>query len=339
MNKWFEADISEITGTFPKSPFDGSSVLVTGGAGFLGSWMCDALHVMGAEVTCLDNLSSGRIENISHLQDHSDFHFVRHDISTPVSLNSSFDYVIHMAPRAGPFEFAHYPIEIILTNTLGTMHALEIARENDAQLLFTSTSEVYGDAQIIPTPETYFGNVNPIGTRGCYDEAKRCGEALCMGYIKEHGVSVRIVRIFNTYGPRIRSDGIYGRVIPRFLDQTQKNEPITIFGDGSQTRSFTYVTDQITGQLKLLLSDTKNGEVVNIGNNHEITVLDLAHHIRELTGSKSEIIFQELPKDDPARRNPDITKARTLLGWEPKVDLRSGLRKMIQYSVGQHQQI
>ena len=329
MNKFLETDIAEITQAFPNAPFDDTSVLVTGGAGFLGSWMCDALHSMGARVTCLDNLSSGRIENISHLQDHSNFHFIHHDITNPLSLKVPFDYVIHMASRAGPFEFAQYPIEILMTNTLGTKHALEIAKKNDAGFLFTSTSEIYGNAQIIPTPETYFGNVNTIGPRGCYDEAKRCAEALCLAYVREYDVSVRIVRIFNTYGPRIRSDGIYGRVIPRFLDQAMKNEPITVFGDGSQTRSFTYVTDQIIWQLKLLLSDVRNGEVVNIGNNHELTVLDLAHLVLEQTESRSEIIFQDLPKDDPIRRNPDIMKAQKLLDWKPKVDIGNGLDKMM----------
>jgi len=328
MNRYFEADIAQIVGAFPESSFKGSSVLVTGGAGFLGSWMCDALHAMGAEVTCLDNLSSGRIQNISHLQNGKKFNFINHDISELPVLDASFDYVIHMASRAGPFEFAQYPIEILMTNTLGTKHALEIAKNNNARFLFTSTSEVYGDALVVPTPETYYGNVNSVGSRGCYDEAKRCGEALCMAYVREYNVTVRIVRIFNTYGPRIRADGVYGRVIPRFLDQAQKNEPITVFGDGLQTRSFTYVTDQIIGQLKLLLSDISNGEVVNIGNNNEITVLDLANMIQDLVGSQSEITFQEMPKDDPVRRNPDIRKAIDLLGWEPRIDLRTGLYKM-----------
>lgn len=309
--------------------YSGKKVLVTGGAGFLGSWISNVLIRQGAQVTCLDNLSSGRRENVAHLDGEKRFEFVKLDISSPPPLDGRYDYVLHLASRASPFEFDKHPLEILRANTFGTVNALEIAKRDGARLLFTSTSEVYGKATVFPTPESYPGVVNIHGVRGCYDEAKRAGEAFCMAYFREHGVDIRIARIFNTYGPGMRADGIYGRVVPRFISQAITNEPITIFGDGSQTRSFCYVTDQVEGLLRLAASDNARGNVVNIGNDREYTVLDLAHIIRKITKSQSGMIFEPLPEDDPMRRWPDIARAKKLLGWSPKVGLEDGIEKMV----------
>lgn len=309
--------------------FEDQRVLVTGGAGFLGSWMCDTLLASGAEVLCVDNFASGRMSNIRHLAGHERFRFIEHDISTPLPVDSPVDYVFHMASRASPFEFEHYPIQILKANTLGVLVALGIAKKYGAKVLYTSTSEVYGNPAIVPTPESYHGNVNCVGLRGCYDEAKRCGEAYVIAYRRQHQLRTRIARIFNTYGPRIRTDGVYGRVIPRFIDQALHGKPLTVFGDGAQTRSFTYVTDQIEGLLRLAALDAAEGQVINIGNTNEITVLELAHRVIALTGSASSISFNPLPEDDPLRRNPDITKAREILGWEPKATLDHGLGRTI----------
>lgn len=311
--------------------YEDQRVLVTGGAGFLGSWMCDALINSGAYVVCIDNFTSGQKENIKNLIDHERFRFIEHDISEPLSLNTHLDYVFHMASRASPFEFEHYPIQILKANTTGILVALGIAKKHGARIVYTSTSEVYGNPDVVPTPESYYGNVNPIGPRGCYDEAKRCGEAYVMAYRKQHKLDTRIARIFNTYGPRIRMDGIYGRVIPRFIDQALKGEPITVFGSGLQTRSFTYVTDQIEGLLRLASLDAACGQVINIGNVNEITVLALARKVIEITGSSSTVSFHPLPPDDPLRRRPDVTRAKQLLGWEPKVPLDRGLVRTIEW--------
>ena len=311
--------------------YEDQRVLVTGGAGFLGSWICDTLLADGARVTCVDNFASGQKENIQHMRDHERFRFIEHDISTPLHVETRLDYVFHMASRASPFEFEHFPIQILKANTTGILVALGIAKKHGAKILFTSTSEVYGNPDVVPTPESYYGNVNPIGPRGCYDEAKRCGEAYVMAYRKQHNLDTRIARIFNTYGPRIRTDGIYGRVIPRFIDQALKGEPLTVFGDGSQTRSFTYVTDQIEGLLLLASVDEARGQVINIGNVNEITVLALANVVIEITGSSSTITFHSLPEDDPRRRRPDVTRAKEMLGWEPKVPLEKGLVRTIDW--------
>jgi UDP-glucuronate decarboxylase len=311
--------------------FEDQRVLVTGGAGFLGSWMCETLLASGAHVTCVDNFASGRKENIQHLMDNERFRFIEHDISTPLPVETRIDYVFHMASRASPFEFEHYPIQILKANTMGVLIALGIAKKHGAKIVYTSTSEVYGNPDIVPTPESYYGNVNPIGPRGCYDEAKRCGEAYVMAYRNQHNLDTRIARIFNTYGPRIRMDGIYGRVIPRFICQALGGDPITVFGDGSQTRSFTYVTDQVEGLLRLASVDAARGQVINIGNVNEITVLTLAKKVIELTGSSSALSFHPLPEDDPLRRRPDVTRAKQILGWEPKVPLEKGLVRTIQW--------
>ncbi|MFQ6105915.1 MAG: UDP-glucuronic acid decarboxylase family protein, partial [Candidatus Hydrothermarchaeaceae archaeon] len=303
-----------------------------GGAGFLGSWVCGALVEQGAEVACLDNFSSGLASNIKELKGRN-FTVINHDISKPIEFEQRFDMVFHLASRASPFEFEKYPIQILKANTLGIWVALGIAKKHGARFLYASTSEVYGDAEsrYIPTPETYTGNVNPIGPRSCYDEAKRAGEAFVIAYKSQHGMDTRIVRIFNTYGPRIRADDIYGRVVSRFIEQALSNKPITVFGNGLQTRSFTYVSDEVEGILRLASLDEAEGRVVNIGNDKETKIIELAEIVKKLTGSKSEISFHPLPQDDPKRRCPDITLARKTLGWEPKVDLESGLTKTIKW--------
>ena len=322
-------DCAEIISRSETGHFRGRTVLITGGAGFLGSYLSEVLLEMGARVFCVDNLSSGRRENIVHLLRFEEFSFIEHDISIPLDFDTKVDYIFHMASRASPLEFFEYPIQILKSNTLGTWNALGIAKRHNARLIFTSTSEIYGEAAIFPTPETYRGNVNTLGIRGCYDEAKRAGEAYCMAYHRQHGIDVRIVRIFNTYGPRMRSEGVYGRVIPRFISQAQTDQPMSIFGDGSQTRSFCYVTDLITGLLSLAGRNGLNGEVMNIGNPIEYTVLELAGLIIKLMKSRSELTFQPLPQDDPMRRLPDISKAKSLLGFDPRITLEDGLVRMI----------
>jgi UDP-glucuronate decarboxylase len=311
--------------------FDDKEVLVTGGAGFLGSWICSVLIKQGAKVTCLDNLASGLASNIKPLKDRDNFTFVQHDISKPITFDKSFDLVMHLASRASPFEFERYPIQILKANTLGIWVGLGIAKKYKARFFYTSTSEIYGDpdSQFVPTSESYNGNVNPIGPRSCYDEAKRAGEAYVKAYELQHKMDTRIVRIFNTYVPLMRADDIYGRVVPRFIEQALKGEPITVFGDGEQTRSFTYVSDQVEGILRLASMERAKGEVVNIGNNNETSIIELARIVKKLTGSKSEITFPPLPKDDPKRRCPDIRKAEKLLDWRPRVSLEEGLRKTI----------
>src|SRR5665647_2469835 len=316
-------DISEKVG--------GKTVLVTGGAGFLGSWLCNVLVALNAHVICLDNLASGLKSNISDLLAKDNFTFINHDITQPIFFDEDLDVVLHLASRASPFEFQKYPIQILKANTLGVWIALGIAKSHKARLLYTSTSEIYGNATEIPTSEAYNGNVNPIGVRSCYDEAKRCGESFVMAYRLEHGIDARIARLFNTYGPRMRADDIYGRVVPRFIEQALTNAPITVFGDGSQTRSFCYVTDQITGLLKLAFLDDLSGAVVNIGNDEEMTISSFADLVRRLAGSDSNIVHDDLPEGDPLRRRPDIGKARKLLQWEPKVSTEEGVKRTIEW--------
>lgn len=317
--------IDTIVSSLQDISFEDKRVLVTGGSGFLGSWICDVLIKSGASVYCLDNFASGRPENTNHLLNEPGFTRIECDISSAPQIDDPIDLVLHLASRASPLEFDQYPIQILKSNTLGTMNALGIAKKFDTPILFTSTSEIYGDASHFPTPESYWGNVNTLGIRGCYDEAKRAGEAFCMAYHRQHNLDVRIARIFNTYGPRMRMDGYYGRVIPRFINQALTNSPITIFGDGNQTRSFCYVTDQVTGPLRLAGTEGMSGSVVNIGNPHEISVLQLAKEIISQTESRSDLNYHPLPPDDPVRRLPDISKARTLLSWEPMVTLEDGL--------------
>jgi UDP-glucuronate decarboxylase len=311
--------------------FGDQSILVTGGAGFLGSYLCDVLVRLKARVTCLDNFSSGTRENIQHLLELDNFKVIEHDVSQPIFFDNEINMVVHLASRASPFEFARFPIQIMKANTLGTWVALGIAKENEARLVYASSSEIYGDPDPanIPTPETYWGNVNPVGPRSCYDEAKRAGEAFTHAYRIEHGLDTRVLRIFNTFGPRMRPGDLYGRVIPRFVDQALNGRPLTVFGDGTQTRSFSYVSDTVEGIVKAMWVDEASGEVLNLGSNVETKIVDLAKIILELTGSASEIEFQPLPVDDPRRRCPNITKAKNILGWEPRSNLEQGLKRTI----------
>ncbi len=292
--------------------------LVTGGAGFIGSWLCDVLVGFGANVTAVDDLSTGRIKNIDHLSKSRLFKFVKSDVCTFDS-KEKFDFIFHMAGHASPDEYQAHPIETLKTSALGSFSMAELARKNDAMLLFASTSEVYGDAEVVPTPESYWGKVNPIGLRSCYDEGKRFAEALFMAYYKQYGLDVKLPRIFNTYGPRLREDGLYGRAMSRFISQALTGEPITVYGDGKQTRSFCYVTDNVTGLLLLAACEKAKGEAVNVGNTQEITILELAKKIKEVTKCQSTIEFYPLPKDDPKRRCPDTDKLEKLVQWKPTV--------------------
>ena len=328
-NKSNMEEINKIIKDLGKISFDGQTVLVNGGAGFLGSWICDVLVEQNADVICLDNFASGLKSNIEPLFKKENFTFYEHNITEPIYFDKKIDLVIHMASRASPFEFEQFPIQILKANTLGIWVALGIAKKHNSRFLYTSTSEIYGNPNLIPTPETYNGNVNPVGPRSCYDEAKRCGESYVIAYRTQHNLDTRIVRIFNTYGPKMRPDDIYGRVVPRFIEQALGGKPITVFGDGSQTRSFCYVTDQIEGLLRFAYLDEGEGEVINIGNEDETTIIDLAKIVKDLTNSSSEITFHPLPEDDPERRCPNITKAKNILGWKPKVSLKKGLKKMI----------
>ncbi len=302
-------------------------VLVTGGAGFLGSHLCDRLLREGHEVIAMDNLSTGNMRNIAHLEEERRFRFVRHNVAEYIFVDGPLDAVLHFASPASPIDYLELPIQTLKVGSLGTHNALGLALAKKSRFLLASTSEVYGDPLVHPQPETYWGNVNPIGPRGVYDEAKRFAEAITMAYQRAHGVATRIVRIFNTYGERMRPRD--GRVVPALICQALAREPLTVFGDGSQTRSFCYVADLIDGIYRLLLSDAV--EPINIGNPAELSVLDFAKTIRKLTGTSSEIVFKPLPVDDPKVRQPDITKAKARLGWEPKVRLEEGLAKTIAY--------
>lgn len=301
--------------------------LVAGGAGFIGSWLCHSLSQKGLEVICLDNLSSGRRENICHL----DVEFIEHDITFPIELK--VDYIFHLASRASPPDFAKYPIQIMSANSLGTYNLLRLAKKNRARFLLASSSEVYGDAQQSPQREDYWGSVNPVGLRSCYDEGKRFSEALTMAFHREFGLDVRIARIFNTYGERMRSDD--GRVIPNFISQALQHRPISVYGSGIQTRSFCYVSDLINGLIRFMFIEELSGEVLNIGNPNEISILQVAKLVKKLTRSKSPIAFESLPEGDPRRRKPDITKAKEKLNWLPVVNLTEGLSRTIEYFIHQ----
>jgi dTDP-glucose 4,6-dehydratase len=301
-------------------------VLVTGGAGFIGSHLCDFLLARGCEVVCMDSLLTGSTDNIAHISDPR-FLFVKHDVTNYIVVGGALDYVLHFASPASPIDYLELPIQTLKVGALGTHKALGLAKERRARFLLASTSEVYGDPLVHPQREDYWGNVNPVGPRGVYDEAKRFAEAMTMAYHRVHGLDARIVRIFNTYGPRMRLTD--GRAIPTFVRQALRNEPLTVFGDGSQTRSFTYITDLVEGIWALMQASVN--EPVNIGNPREMTLLQLAQEIVRLSGSRSEIVFRPLPTDDPKVRQPDIGKARRLLGWEPKVDVEDGLQRTIDW--------
>lgn len=302
-------------------------IVVTGAAGFLGSHLCDYLLEKGHTVIGLDNLITGSMKNIEHLAGNSGFSFIKHDVTEYIEIKGTVDGVLHFASPASPIDYLEYPIQTLKVGALGTHKALGLAKRKKARFLLASSSEVYGDPAVHPQREDYWGNVNPIGPRGVYDEAKRFAEALAFAYHRTHGVDTKIARIFNTYGPRMRSGD--GRVVPNFITQALAGRPLTVYGDGKQTRSFCYVGDLIAGIFLLLVSDVN--EPINIGNPQEMTIIEFAHKVIDLTGSKSEIVFESLPVDDPKVRQPDIQKAAQLLGWEPKVSLEDGLRQAIEY--------
>ncbi len=301
--------------------------VITGGAGFLGSHLCDRMIAEGWEVLCLDNLITGVDSNIAHLLDHPRFQFRRQDVTHYIDVPGPVDYVLHFASPASPVDYLKLPIQTLKVGALGTHNTLGLALAKKAKYLLASTSECYGDPEVTPQPESYWGHVNPIGPRGVYDEAKRFAEAMTMAYHRAHGVDTRIVRIFNTYGPRMRLND--GRALPNFVHQALTGQPITVYGDGRQTRSFCYVSDLIEGIWRLMQADEH--EPVNLGNPQEITILEFAERVRTLTGSNVPIVFKPLPQDDPKRRCPDITKARTLLKWEPQVNLEEGLRRTLEH--------
>ncbi|MBU3676125.1 MAG: UDP-glucuronic acid decarboxylase family protein [Chitinophagaceae bacterium] len=302
-------------------------VLITGGAGFLGSHLCDRFIREGYQVVAMDNLLTGNIANIEHLFKLKEFEFYHHDVSKFVHVPGNLDYILHFASPASPIDYLKMPIQTLKVGSLGTHNLLGLAKQKNARMLIASTSEVYGDPLVHPQNEEYWGNVNPIGPRGVYDEAKRFQEAITMAYHTFHGLQTRIVRIFNTYGPRMRLDD--GRALPAFMSQALKGEDITVFGDGSQTRSFCYVDDLVEGIYRLLMSDYAHP--VNIGNPNEITLKEFAEEVQKLTGSSSKIVYHPLPQDDPKQRQPDITRAKEILGWEPKVDRSEGLKITLDY--------
>lgn len=301
------------------------TALVAGGSGFIGSWLCEDLLKKGYKVICVDNEITGHRKNIADFDKNKNFSFVRHDITKPINLKG-IDFIFHMASPASPVHYQRHPVETLMANSLGTFNLLDLAKGNHAKLLYASSSEVYGDPKEHPQKETYWGNVNPNGPRACYDEGKRFSEALISSF---PSVMWTIVRIFNTYGPRMnRNDG---RVVPNFINQAIRNEPLTVYGKGEQTRSFCYVSDLVDGLERAMFSDKSDRQVINLGNPNEMTMLQMADIIVRLTGSKSNIIYKKMPTDDPTRRKPDISKAKTLLGWEPKVSIAEGLKYTIEF--------
>jgi UDP-glucuronate decarboxylase len=331
MDSIIRTDLAQLLGQVGERKFSAHRYLVTGGAGFLGSWLCDFLSEANGIAECVDDLSTGLTENINHLESRSNFRFQKADV-TQAKLNGTQHHaIIHMASHASPEEYQKRPIETLTVNSVGTLNLLELARKNDSIFLYTSTSEVYGDPSVIPTPESYWGNVSSIGPRSCYDEGKRFSEAICMAYFRTYGLDVRIVRIFNTYGPRLRADGFYGRALSRFIDQGLSGSAITVYGEGEQTRSFCYVTDTVRALLMALAEPRMKGEVVNVGNPNEITIIKLAEKIKDLTKTNSRITFHPRPPHDPQRRSPEITRVKEILGWSPAVSLEDGLRKTIDW--------
>jgi len=317
-------------------------ILITGGAGFIGSHLCERLINDGHEVICLDNYFTGNKENVSHLMNHHRFELIRHDITEPILMEA--DWILNLACPASPIHYQYNPVKTIKVNVLGALNMLGLAKRVKARILQASTSEIYGDPDVHPQKEEYWGNVNPIGKRSCYDEGKRVAETLFFDYMRQNKVDIKVVRIFNTYGPRMRSDD--GRVVSNFIVQALKNEPITMYGDGSQTRSFCYIDDMIEGLIRMM--DYETGEYIrepdytkqylsgypgpiNLGNPHEVSIYSIAKLVTELAGSKSEIVFRPLPEDDPKRRCPDITKAKGILEWQPYVQLEEGLQKTVEY--------
>ncbi|MFO8017233.1 MAG: GDP-mannose 4,6-dehydratase [Promethearchaeia archaeon] len=344
-------DIKEINRRLEENniSFEDKVVLVTGGAGFLGSWVCDVLVSQGAYCICLDNLTSGSYQNINHNIGKDNFRFIHYDISKPIFFGFSqhsrgasvadipnIDIVMHMASRASPFEFEAHPISILKSNTIGTMNALGIAKAHNALLFFTSTSEIYGDvpSEHIPTSEEYNGNVDPLSIRAPYDESKRTGEAFCKAYELRHKVKVSIVRIFNTYGPRMKWGPLWGRAVSNFCHSALLDKPIEIFGTGNQTRSFTYVVDEIEGFLRMISTKEAIGKVMNLGNDNEMSILNLAKTIKELANSKSELVYRELPEGDPQRRCPDLSRIKRIVGWTPTIEIEEGISKTLEWMKG-----
>ena len=303
------------------------TVVITGGAGFIGSHLCERLIKEGYKVICMDNLITGKMDNIRHLLGNADFRFIEHNVTKYIDIKEEVNYVLHFASLASPEDYLKFPIQTLKVGSLGTHNALGLAKDKKAKFMIASTSEVYGDPLIHPQPETYWGNVNPIGVRGCYDESKRFAEAITMAYHRVHKVDTRIIRIFNTYGPRMRI--LDGRVVPNFIYQALHNKPLTVYGSGTQTRSFCYIDDLIEGIYRVMLS--KCNEPVNLGNPREFTILQLAKLLTKLTQTKSKIIYKPLPQDDPRQRKPDISRAKKFLNWRPAVELEEGLIKTLEW--------
>ncbi len=303
------------------------TAVITGGAGFIGSHLCNKLLHEGFKVICVDNLITGKLSNLSSIKEKSNFSIIKHDVTEYISIDGKVDFVLHFASPASPADYLEYPIQTLKVGSLGTHKALGLAKEKKARFLLASTSEVYGDPQVHPQSENYWGHVNPIGPRGVYDEAKRFAEAMTMAYHRHHFLDTRIARIFNTYGPNMRVND--GRAIPNFIIQALNNRPLTIYGDGKQTRSFCYISDMIDGIFKLLIANEH--EPVNIGSEEEISILEIAMEIKALVDSKSKIIFKELPKNDPKTRQPDISNAKIKIGWQPKINREEGLKRTIEY--------
>jgi len=330
MDPIIKEDIDQVKKSVDPEPFRGKSVLISGGSGFLGSWICDALNQIASRIVCVDNLSTGVFENIEHLKGMKGFEFEKADVCT-YSRNPKVDIVFHLASRPAPEDYQKHPVETALANATGTDKMLDLARRSDARVFYASSSEVYGDPEVFPTPESYEGRVNPLGPRSCYEEGKRFGEALCKAYHDQYGLDVRIGRLFNSYGPRLRPDGLYGRVVSRFLLQAFRGDSVSVFGDGSQTRSFCYVADTIIGLLRLVVKEGVSGEAVNIGNTVETNIIDLAHKIIRISASKSQVEFRPFPPGDHHRRRPDARKAKASLDWAPVVRLEEGLERTVRW--------
>src|SRR2546422_2429680 len=323
-------DIEQIKKSIDAEAFHGKSVLVSGGSGFLGSWICDVLSEVGSKIICLDNLSTGVFENVQHLKGTKGFEFEKADVCT-YSRNPKVDMIFHLASRPAPEDYQKHPVETALANATGTDKMLDLARKDDARVFYSSSSEVYGDPEVFPTPESYEGKVDPLGPRSCYEEGKRFGEALCKAYHDQYGLDVRIGRLFNSYGPRLRPDGLYGRVISRFILRALQGDDITVFGDGSQTRSFSYVTDTVSASLLFMGLDRSSEKVLNIGMKEENNIRDLAEKIKATAVSDSTIRFLPLPAGDHMRRLPDTRKAEKLLGWSPSIRLETGLDRTLRW--------
>jgi len=330
MDPLIREDLQTIRKSIHSESFDGKNVLVTGGSGFLGSWICDVLTTSGSKVVCLDNLSTGVFDNVEHLKGTKSFEFEKVD-TCEYKGRIKFDLIFHMASRPAPEDYQKHPVETARANSLGTEQVLEMARKSDARVFYASSSEVYGDPEVFPTPESYVGRVDPLGPRSCYEEGKRFGESYCKAYSDEYGVEVRIGRIFNSYGPRLRAEGFYGRVVSRFLLQALNGDGVTVFGDGSHTRSFCYVADTIIGLLRLVQKDGLSGEAINIGSETETRIIDLARKIIQISDSKSRVEFRPFPSGDHHRRLPDGTKAKRILDWGPNIGLDEGLDRTVQW--------